>query len=272
MLGKEVNSFNPTLYLILFKMVEVQTKDIRIYKQKECCVFRKTKEEYGGLSNMASGYLLEINGHQILSSEALYQACKFTEYPTIQKKIISEKSPMTAKMVAKPYTDCIRKDWEEIKIKVMRWCLQIKLAQNYIKFGILLEQTGKKNIVEESAKDPFWGAIRYGEELRGINALGRLLMELRYQYHNKRYSSDMFIVNPLNVVDFNILDQPIQTIDMRNSFLESIKISLNLNDPINDNIIFEDSKEEYIPNTKQEKKRSKKKRKGGDEGMPKLPF
>lgn len=138
-------------------MMETPKKDTRVYHSSECCIFRKTKEEYGGLSNMASGYPLEINGLKILSSEALYQALKFPGYPKIQEKIIGERSPMTAKMVAKPYKDCIRKDWEEVKIKVMRWCLQIKLAQNYIKFGLLLEQTHLKNIVEDSKKDDFWG-------------------------------------------------------------------------------------------------------------------
>ena len=109
-------------------MPQVKEKDIRIYNISECCVFRKTKEMFGGLSNMASGFPLKINDVKILSAEALYQACKFPHYPDIQRKIISEKSPMTAKMVFKPYNNNIRKDWEDIKVKVMRWCLQVKLA------------------------------------------------------------------------------------------------------------------------------------------------
>lgn len=63
--------------------------------------FRKTKEEYGGLSNMAAGFPIELNGVRILSSEALYQAMRFPNHPDYQKEIIQQRSPMTAKMISK---------------------------------------------------------------------------------------------------------------------------------------------------------------------------
>lgn len=207
-------------------MYETLENGYRIYKANECCVFRKTKETFGGLSNMSAGFPLKINGHTILTSEALYQACKFTHYPNIQEKILNERSPMTAKMVTKPYQNYVREDWENIKIKVMRWCLQMKLAQNYIKFGLLLEQTGKRDIVEESAKDSFWGTIRRNDNLCGVNALGRLLMELRENYYKTRYSYDTLIVNPLAISDFYLLGQPIFVVDMRDSFIKELKIAL----------------------------------------------
>ena len=47
-------------------------------------------------------------------------------------------------------------------------------------FSSLLFSTGDKPIVEESRKDNFWGAkIDDDKTLIGVNALGRLLMELR---------------------------------------------------------------------------------------------
>ena len=139
---------------------------------------------------------------------------------------------------------------------------------------MLLEQTHLKNIVEDSKKDDFWGAIRYGEEFRGVNALGRLLMELRSRYYNYRYSSDMFIVHSLNIVDFKLLEQPIQIIDARNSFLESIKKSLNLNDINSNNLLFGNNMDKDESDEKQLKKKSdaKKKKKKDDSGMLKLPF
>ena len=64
----------------------------------------------------------------------------------------------------------------------MRWSLRVKLAQNQTTFGQLLLATGNKPIVEESAKDQFWGAkVQNGDALMGVNVLGRLLMELREQ-------------------------------------------------------------------------------------------
>jgi len=72
------------------------------YQRDECAIFLKTAERFGGLSNMAGGYALSINGIRIPTSEALYQACRFPDKPELQKIIIGQKSPMTAKMKPKP--------------------------------------------------------------------------------------------------------------------------------------------------------------------------
>src|SRR5713101_3416039 len=156
---------------------------LRTYSPTECVVFRKTKELYGGLSNMAGGYPLVVNGIRIWSSEALYQACRFPGRPDVQKMVLAERSPMTAKMKSKRFRgEFSRPDWEQIKIKVMRWCLRVKLAHNWDKFGGLLLSTGEKPIVEESGKDDFWGAKQTEDgALVGRNVLGRLLMELRQE-------------------------------------------------------------------------------------------
>lgn len=157
---------------------------IREYIKEECCIFSSTKNEFGGLSNMCAGFNLNINGINILTSEALYQALRFPDFPDIQNQIILEKSPMTAKMISKKHINKTRSDWEDFKVDIMRWCLKVKLAQNFLKFGLLLESTYSKPIVEYSTKDEFWGAKpnKDSKTLTGINALGRLLMELRADY------------------------------------------------------------------------------------------
>lgn len=63
--------------------------------------FKKVNEPYGWLSNMSS-YKIEFNGKTWGSSEALFQALRFTD-TNIQERIRSAKSPMTAKMMAKPF-------------------------------------------------------------------------------------------------------------------------------------------------------------------------
>lgn len=206
--------------------METKKYEHKIYNANECCVFRKTKELYGGLSNMASGFPLKVNGTHILTSEAIYQACRFPHLPDIQEKIIKEKSPMSAKMVGKPFRSNSRVDWDDTRIKIMRWCLRVKLAQNFIEFGKLLESTFDKPIVEDSSKDDFWGAIRDKQDeniLRGTNALGRLLMELRQFYNDKRYSYEMFVVEPLSIPNFTLFGKKIETIDERESFISTIK-------------------------------------------------
>ena len=208
--------------------METKKHEHKIYNANECCVFRKTKELYGGLSNMASGFPLKVNGVHILTSEAIYQACRFPHLPDIQEKIIKEKSPMSAKMVGKPYRSNSRVDWDDTRIKIMRWCLRVKLAQNFFEFGKLLESTFDRPIVEDSSKDDFWGAIRDKQDesiLKGTNALGRLLMELRQSYNEKRYTYEMFVVEPLNIPNFTLFGQKIDTIDERETFISTIKKS-----------------------------------------------
>lgn len=157
-----------------------QDEHLREYARKNSAVFHKTNDLWGGFSNMSSGFPLLVNGISIRSSEALYQACRFPEYPDIQRKIISQTSPMTAKMVAKPHLSKTRPDWDEIKVFVMKWCVRVKLFQNWDSFGELLLNSGDLFIVEFSKKDSFWGAKPVDEEyLVGVNAMGRILMEVR---------------------------------------------------------------------------------------------
>ncbi len=173
-------------------------------------MFRKTTEAFGGLSNMAGGYPLVINGIEIKTSEALYQACRFPHLPDVQAMIIAEASPMAAKMKSKPFRSQSRHDWEQIKTTVMRWCLRVKLAQHHEKFAQLLLATEDKPIVEESNKDSYWGAKPINDQLIGQNILGRLLMELREQI--KSNPNQPLIIEPPKIDNFLLLSQPIESI------------------------------------------------------------
>jgi putative DNA methylase len=153
---------------------------LRIYERRDVISFRSTDGPFGGLSNMAPGFPVIIGGLKIRTVEALYQALRYPHLPGTQKMIIEQHSPMTAKMVGRRYLDQTRADWDEIKVGLMRWCLRLKLAQNWELFSAVLLSTHDRTIVEDSRKDPFWGAVpREGEKLEGKNVLGRLLMELR---------------------------------------------------------------------------------------------
>lgn len=188
----------------------------RIYPIDSSCIFKKNKEAYGGLSNMASIYPIEINGIKIKSSEALYQSCKFPHDFELQKKIIEARSPYITKMIAKG--KATRYDWMKIRVKVMKWCIRIKLAQNYYSFGELLMSTKGRNIVENSDRDLFWGAKRVNDfEFQGINALGRLLMELREEYFNKS-KEEMIIVESPNLDEFCLLGKKIEKINMKKKY------------------------------------------------------
>lgn len=184
----------------------------RTYDRAGSVVFLKTDAPFGGLSNMAGGFPLHVHGTRIYTSEALYQACRFPHLPEVQRLIIGQASPMTAKMKSKPHRKDSRPDWDRVRVKVMRWCLRVKLAQNWAKFSDLLLRTGDRPIVEESRRDDFWGAKAVDDQaLVGMNVLGRLLMELREAV--KLQGRDAFLtVEPPDIPEFLLLGQPIMTI------------------------------------------------------------
>ena len=184
----------------------------RQYDIRNAAVFKKTSERWGGFSNMCGGYPLAVNGGFIRSSEALYQACRFPHLPDIQKKILSQTSPMTAKRVVEPYLEHSRKDWMEVRVLVMKWCLRVKLAQNWKTFSELLLLSGSLPIVELSNKDAFWGAKFVDNNIYvGVNALGRLLMQLREQV--KVNECEKFkSVPPLEIDDFKLLGAEINLV------------------------------------------------------------
>lgn len=183
----------------------------RQYHTDDVISFRKTNEKFGGLSNMAAGFSLNINGIIVRSAEHLYQAMRFPVNPEIQQEILSEYSPMTAKMISKKYRDkYTRPDWDKVRISVMRWILEVKLSQNWETFGHLLLETGDKAIVEVSPNDRFWGAVVSGDIYEGTNALGRLLMDIREKYvktHNYHRC-----IEPLDIPAFLLYNQQIEIV------------------------------------------------------------
>lgn len=169
----------------------------RTYDPATCAVFKGTNQEYGEFSNMASGFPLRGAGRVFPSPEALYQSCRFPHLPVVQEKICSAKSAMQAKMVSKPHRPFTRSDWMEVRVSMMRWVIRVKLKQHPRTFGIPLIESGEKPIVEENAKDPFWGSKREASgSLVGCNVLGRLLMELRMELRGGEGFEDISAAPP----------------------------------------------------------------------------
>ena len=182
----------------------------RQYAMADVISFAKTSAKFGELSNMAPMFPLFVNEVLIHSSECLYQACKFPLHPQIQKEIIEQRNPMVAKEISRKYASFVRDDWEEVKYKIMSWCLEVKLIQNWDTFADVLTSTGNKPIVEYSSKDDTWGAMPEGEYLVGKIALGRLLMQVRADYiENGRQRYKLL---PPDVVGFLLFGYPIGTV------------------------------------------------------------
>jgi ribA/ribD-fused uncharacterized protein len=169
---------------------------------------------------MSNDFPLRVNGQPVGSTEALYQACRFPHRPDWQQEILAAPHAMQAKMKSKKEgrrKEHSRPDWEEIQVEVMRWCLPVKLAQHFQRFGGLLHRSAPRPIVERSRRDPFWGAVLEKDGvLRGQNRLGQLLVELREELlacGAAGQESRLLRVEPPQVPDFLLLGQPIAVID-----------------------------------------------------------
>jgi len=194
----------------------------REYKIKEVITFAKTQGKFGGLSNMAPSFPLFINEINIQSSEVLYQACRYSLFPNIQEEIIRTQNPMDAKKISRKYMEYTRQDWDFVKFKIMKWCLEVKLIQNFEKFSAIILETDGKNIVEYSTKDDVWGAKPVGSDtLKGINALGRLLMDLRERLKSQQITNNSVIFPP-DISGFLLFDHAISETHNDRYFIEDI--------------------------------------------------
>lgn len=150
-----------------------------VYVQDRVAFFRKSKERFGGLGNMAGGYPLIVNNTIYSSSEALYHCARYPHLPKVQEDIRLAHNGFAAKLVAKQYYDQTREDWEDIRVVVMLHTLTLKVQDNYDKIVKIIEETGDREIVEWSRKNSFWGAQPDHDLLVGKNILGKLWMYLR---------------------------------------------------------------------------------------------
>lgn len=166
---------------------------------------------------MAPGFPITINQHILLTSEALYQCCRFPNHPDIQAEIIKQRSPMTAKDISRKNIHFTRDHWNRDRVKIMRWCIYSKLIFNWYSFGELLDSTNNNNIVEDSYKDDFWGARLNGDQYIGVNALGRLLMQARETYRRIK-GKTIIVLPPPNIPNFCLLGKKIDhiTVDVTN--------------------------------------------------------
>lgn len=205
--------------------MNIESSSIRVYKIEESIVFQKNNEPFGELSNMATCFPLTVNSISIKTSEALYQTCRFPHLPDVQRLIIEQKSPMAAKMKSCLYKVETRKDWQTVRVSVMRWCLRVKLAQHWNVFGAVLLSTNDYPIVEKSKRDSFWGAKPTDDgTLVGFNVLGRLLMELR-ELLKANNAENLQVVVPPNIDNFLLDERSVGEIVCKHNITEISSVS-----------------------------------------------
>jgi len=138
------------------------------------------EEKYAFLSNF---YETEVayGGLTYGSAEAAFQAQKcMTED---EKLPFTQARPSRSKGMGRRVK--LRRDWEEVKVGIMEEIVRAKFNQHPELVTRLLE-TGDKQLIEGNT----WGDTCWGVDTRtgqGENHLGRILMKIREEIHDKRH-------------------------------------------------------------------------------------
>lgn len=137
------------------------------------------EQEFYVLSNF-SAFRLSWKGLDFATSEHAYHWAKFctnheSECVTVRRAICSARSAHEAFKVAEEFRSLRRPDWDDVKVGIMRDILRAKASQHeYVRRKLL--ETGDRELIEDSWRDPFWG---WGPNRDGQNMLGKLWMEIR---------------------------------------------------------------------------------------------
>ena len=134
-------------------------------------VIDRFSEEYRFLSNFFDA-AVEYDRISYPTVEHAFQAQK-TEDRGEQRAIAAAGSPGAAKRMGRKVK--LRRDWESVKVGIMRELVQLKFT-THPDLAERLLATGDAQLIEgNSWNDNFWGVC--GEH--GKNWLGRILMEVR---------------------------------------------------------------------------------------------
>ena len=135
------------------------------------------EQEFYVFSNFSS-FKLDWKGYDWMTSEHAYHSEKFEAHPDIIKGLKEARSAHDAMKLAYANRDKYRKDWDDIKLKVMKDIIRAKVEQHpYVKKKLL--ESGDKELIENSWRDSYWG---WGPDKDGENHLGKLWMEVRAEY------------------------------------------------------------------------------------------
>lgn len=133
------------------------------------------EQDFYVLSNF-SAFTLAWREKRFDTSEAAYHWMKFMPNEIgIAAMIRNAPSAHEAFKLAEHYKSVRRKDWDGVKVGIMRDILRAKAEQHeYVRRKLLA--TGDRELVENSWRDDFWG---WGPSRDGQNMLGKLWMEVR---------------------------------------------------------------------------------------------
>lgn len=136
-------------------------------------LFYGVGDEYGFMSNFAPAPV-RLKGRVWPTTEHYFQAQKFAG-TRHEGEVRAAKTPMIAARMGRDRSRPLRRDWESVKVSVMRDAVMAKFVQHDDLRAQLLA-TGDAPLVEHTENDSYWGD---GGDGSGQNMLGRILVEVR---------------------------------------------------------------------------------------------
>ncbi len=144
------------------------------------------EQDFYVLSNFSAFNVL-IWGIRFQTSEHAYHWKKFdlTAFE-VADQIAAATSAHDAFKIAERHKALRARDWDKVKVGIMREILRAKVEQHeYVRRKLLA--TGDRELVENSWRDSFWG---WGPNRDGQNMLGKLWMERRTDLREEQILQD----------------------------------------------------------------------------------
>lgn len=137
--------------------------------------FYHPAKPFGCFSNF-SQHPIHLDGYDWPTTEHYFQAQKFEDL-RLQDRVRLAATPKDAAKIGRDRKLPLRRDWEQVKDSVMLNALREKFDKNKECQEILLS-TGDDYLIEDTtiSGDAYWGC---GKDGRGVNMLGKLLMQVR---------------------------------------------------------------------------------------------
>lgn len=158
--------------------------DFRVYDKTDCITFNSSNRNTYVLSNFYP-CTLTYNGVNFHSSEQLYFYLCTSAKPDIQRLVMQQPNALAVKKLHLTIDDK-NPDWVQARNQIMRTALRTKYEQCK-EYRDFLTSTGEKDLLEYAYWwDLYWGTstTKSSSYYVGINALGRLHMELRNKHYN----------------------------------------------------------------------------------------
>jgi ribA/ribD-fused uncharacterized protein len=141
----------------------------------------KKIESFKGINEFLSNFYnapVEYEGILYLNNEAAFQSAKVLVKEERIK--FANIQPNIAKSLGRKVK--LRKDWEQVKDKVMYDCVKDKFERNE-ELGKKLLGTGQAQLIEGNWwNDDYWGVCKG----KGQNKLGKILMQVREELKTKK--------------------------------------------------------------------------------------